>query len=104
MVVRPNARDRIEVRLPPQASTRQARELGAFARYCVVRIEREIGDCELWIVAIEPSLGGYRARVAVCDRGVTIEQQGTGHDGPLAIWDAMCSLEQRLRELRRPAR
>lgn len=101
MVVRSRARERIEVRLPAHASSRQHRELGAFARYCVLRIERELGERECWIVDIAPALGGYTSHVAVSDRGAMIEEQGKGHDGALAIWEAICRLEQRLREQRR---
>jgi hypothetical protein len=101
MAVMARGRDRIDVRLPVHASTRQHRELGGFARYCILRVERELGEREAWIVDIAPALGGYTSRVAMCDRGAMLEEQGTGHDGPLAIWEAMCRLEQRMREQRR---
>ena len=98
MAVRSSRRERIDVKLPEHASGRQRRELGAFARYCIVRLERELGECESWVVHVEPVLDGYRSRVSVRDRQTAIEEAGHGHDGPLAIWEAMCRLEQRLRE------
>ena len=77
------------------------RELGAFARYCIVRVERELGERAAWSVTISPALNGYSSHVAVSDQDATIEGRGTGHDGTLAVWDAMCRVEQRLRELPR---
>ena len=50
---------------------------------------------------IAPALGSYVSHIAVCHRGAMIEEKGNGQDGPLAVWDAMCRLEQRLREQRR---
>jgi len=70
-------------------------------RYCILRIERELGEHEAWIVNIAPAASGYASHIAVHDHGVILEDQGTGHDGALAVWDAMCSIEQRLREYRR---
>jgi hypothetical protein len=70
----------------------------AFARYCVARIERDLGEVEHWSVALAPTTGGFQARVEVHDRRGYTEASATGHDGALAIWDAMCRMEQRLRE------
>jgi hypothetical protein len=90
----------IAVELPASASNRQHRELGAFARYCIHRVERELGVHE-WRVHIAHAFGGYASRIEVRDHGALVaEQGGTGHDGALAIWEAMCLLEQRLRERR----
>jgi hypothetical protein len=100
--VRPRtSRDRIELQLDDHASERQHRELGAFVRYCVIRIERELGEPERWVVRIVPAGTGFRSTVAVQDGGVEIESTGEGLDGALAVWDALCSLEQALREARR---
>jgi ribosome-associated translation inhibitor RaiA len=100
MVVRRGTRNRIEVRLTSHATQKQYRELGAFARYCIQRVERELGEREAWVVYVKPSLNGHTSHIAVHDRGADIEAQATGHDGTLAIWEAMCLLEQRLREHR----
>lgn len=93
-------RDRINVRIPEYAGAKLHRELGAFARYCIVRVERELGERKAWSVTISPAPDGYASHIAVSDRDATIEDRGTGHDGALAVWDAMCRIEQRLRELR----
>ena len=57
-------RSRIHVELPVWASTRQSRELSAFARYCVARIERELGELSRWTVSTQPDArGGFSATV-----------------------------------------
>jgi hypothetical protein len=93
-------RDRIELQLDDHASPRQHRELGAFVRYCVIRIERELGEPERWMVRIVPSGSGFRSTVAVEDGELALQSSGNGLDGALAVWDALCSLEQTLREAR----
>ncbi len=93
-------RARVELQLHRGAGTRQYRELGAFVRYCVSRIERELGEIEHWSVTIAPVGGEFTSIVAVQDGCDAIESTGTGMDGPLAAWEALCRLEQRLREAR----
>jgi hypothetical protein len=93
-------RSRVELQLHQGAGIRQYRELGAFVRYCVSRIERELGEIEHWSVTIAPAGGEFTSVVAVQDAGDAIESTGTGMDGPLAAWEALCRLEQRLREAR----
>ena len=100
MPVRKRAHERIAILLPPFASAKQHRELGAFARYCILRVERELGQREAWTVNIAPERGSYTSRIAVRDRGAVLEEQGTGYDGALATWEAICKLEQRMREQR----
>lgn len=99
MVMRSRACERIAVQLFPSASARMERELGAFARYCIHRLERGVGQRDGWLVQVTPSSGGFASRIVLTDRGAAIEADGAGHDGPLAIWEAVCRLEQRLREL-----
>lgn len=93
-------RDRIELQLDDHASARQHRELGAFVRYCVIRIERELGEPERWVVRIVPADTGFQSTVSVQDGEVALRSTGSGLDGALAVWDALCSLEQALREAR----
>jgi hypothetical protein len=100
MATRSRSRERIDVRVPEHASNRQQRELGAFARYCILRVERELGQRQAWIVELGLSLRGYSSRISVDHGGVVLEEIGTGSDGALATWDAMCRIEQRLREQR----
>lgn len=100
MLTAAHSRARIDVRVPEYTTAKQLRELGAFARYCILRVERELGECEHWLVDISLSLAGYASRIAVDDHGLVFEEEATGRDGALATWDAMCRLEQRLRERR----
>ena len=81
-------------------SIKHERELGAFARYCVLRIEKDLGERQRWSVEIDLRAPGYAARVEVQHLGLVLETRGHGHDGPLAIWDAMCRIEQELRDRR----
>jgi hypothetical protein len=93
-------RARVELQLHSGAGARQYRELGAFVRYCVSRIERELGEIEHWSVTIAPAGGEFTSAVAIKDGADTIESTGAGMDGPLAAWEALCKLEQLLREAR----
>ncbi|HTJ43649.1 MAG TPA: hypothetical protein VL463_16200 [Kofleriaceae bacterium] len=92
-------RSRIQVELPVWASARQQRELTAFARYCVARLEREVGELDRWTVAatVDPS-GGFASTVTAHQGAMTVDASGAGQDGTLAIWDALCNVEQALRE------
>jgi hypothetical protein len=96
--VKASTTTRIDVQLPRAASHRQRRELTAFARYCIHRLERELGQRDAWIVEIAPSSGHYATRIAVIDLFGAIEASGVGLDGPLSIWEAICRLEESLRE------
>jgi len=92
---------RVEVvlQLPRPSGSKLQHELGAFARYCVMRIERDIGAREYWRVTIAATVGGtFASLVVALDRGVETVQRGVGHDAALAIWDAMCRIEETLRE------
>ena len=93
-------RARVKLQLHSGAGVRQYRELGAFVRYCVSRIERELGEIEHWSVTIAPAGGEFSSRVAIHSADDDLESTGLGMDGPLAAWDALCKLEQLLREAR----
>ena len=79
---------------------RTHRELGAFVFYCVARIERDLGPVAHWTVKVAPTTGGFATSIQVDDHGASLQVQANGFDGPLAVWDAMCRIEQRLREER----
>ena|ERR1051326_9073046 len=98
-----DAKNRVAVNLelPRVNGSRLHRELAAFVRYCVMRIERELGARERWQVEIAPTRGsGFGSRVSVVDRGIETAERGQGRDAALAVWDAMCRIEQILRERR----
>lgn len=95
-------RTRIAVQPPGRARRRPHREPGAFAHSYVLRMEREPGERETWTVQVAPDAGvGYQTRITVRKSGAVLEASGSGQDGALATWDAMCRLEQTLRERRR---
>lgn len=92
--------ERLAVRFMEFASVRLRQEVGAFARYCILRLESELGAHDSWIVSVARLQRGYASRVTVRDRSDVVEQRGIGRDGTLATWDAMCQIEQWLRERR----
>ena len=71
-------------------------------RYCVSRIERELGEIDHWSVTVAPAGGEFTSRVAVESPGTdtALASTGRGLDGPLAVWDALCKLAQWLRDAR----
>lgn len=89
---------RIDIRVPVGVSLKHERELGAFARYCVQRIEKDLGERQQWNIEIDLRAPNYVARIEVQHFGLVLETRGQGPDGPLAIWDAMCRIEQELRD------
>ena len=87
--------------MAPAASGRERREIGAFVRYCVARIEKEFLDVERWIVTVLPDVrGGYTSHIAARHAGIVLEEHGVGRDGTLAAWYALERVEQALREQR----
>jgi hypothetical protein len=89
----------VELELYAQASVRQHRELGAFVRYCVARLERELQmTARWWLVKILPARGGFACDLVVQHASAVVQANGQGHDGPLAAWEALCRIEQLLRE------
>jgi hypothetical protein len=93
--------DRVEVRLSTEASGRERREIGAFVRYCVARIEKQFGNLERWVVSVVPERrGGYASHIAASIDSVVLEEHGAGRDGTLAAWDGLERIEQALREHR----
>jgi hypothetical protein len=96
----PSGSNRIVVELDDHASQRQYRELGAFVRFCVFRLEREFGQLR-WLVRILATGGEFSCFVAVQITNHVVEARGRGFDGALAAWDALSNVEQGLRETRR---
>ncbi len=97
-----NQAKRIVVELHDQASQRHQRELGAFVRYCIIRMEREFGELR-WVVRIAPVGGEFTSSAMVGEDDDLVEARGRGYDGALAAWDALSNLEQALREFRAAA-
>jgi hypothetical protein len=93
--------ERIEVQVVgDHVGSRRHGELAAFVHYCIARIERDLGEVGHWEVRVTPCLAGFSSIVSVDDGWRRAEATAEGFDGPLAIWDVMCRLEQTLRETR----
>ncbi len=74
--------------------------LMVFARFCVARIARELGGAEGWEVSYDRRPDSTVALVRARFGGELLVSSGTHVDPALAIWDAMCRIEQRLRDER----
>lgn len=99
-MMRSRPRERTAVQRPEHGTHRRRRKPEASARYCIQRIEGERGEQASWIVHIVPSQGGHASHFAILQRGGTLDDHGDAQDGALATWDAMCLIEQRMRERR----
>jgi len=80
--------------------SRRDRELIAFTRYCAARIERQLGRIGRWAVHVAPAEGSVTATITIRGTSYSGQVVAAGVDGPIAVWEAMCRLEQRLREAR----
>jgi hypothetical protein len=89
---------RVELQLHDHASVRQHRELGAFVRYCIARIERDVGTADWWVVKIVPDRCAYTCIVTAENADVVLQATRTGADATLAAWDALCKIEQLILE------
>jgi hypothetical protein len=86
--------------MPERATPSQRRELGAVARYCVDRVERELGAPEGWFVRVGPIENRFVCTIVVHDSGCAIEATCDEVDGALAIWDTVREIERVLRDVR----
>lgn len=83
-------------------SVRRRFELAEFERYCGDRIQRDQGIAiDGWIVQLAPEPDGWRARVTAHVAGMRVEAVGHAMLPDAAIWEAMCRIEQPLREITR---
>lgn len=78
------------------------RELEAFARYCTARLDDELG-ASAWQVIVKVRPTGFTAVVRATRDGTTLALAAHGGDPVTAVWNALCRLEQPLRERVRPA-
>lgn len=90
----------LEFAFPTRASDSQRKEYSAIARYCVTRVEHELGALDAWFVRLGPVEDKYACTIVVHDHGCAIETTSTEVDGALAIWDAVREIEQVLRDVR----
>jgi hypothetical protein len=72
-------------------------ELVVFARYCADRIERELGPIE-WELSVRRGCAGFTCVVRAGRDGRRVQVAGVGPQPTYAVWNAMCSIEQPLRD------
>lgn len=91
---------RAELRLPPPVSGGQKQDdLVAFAGYCAARIARDLSGIEGWDLYLVGGIDGHAdAVVRVHVRGTIVEARASECDPAHAIWNAMCRVEQPLRD------
>lgn len=88
-------RERIRVMVP---STRPGlrEELRAFVLYCIGRIDREV-EADTWDVRV--AVGAeFSIEVRAHVGGTSVAARSVGRDPVVATWNAMCQVEQPLRE------
>lgn len=74
-------------------------ELLAFANQCSERIARGLHGISNWELWIASSLDGQTDAVVRAQVGAQIvEAKATAFDPAMAIWEAMCDVEQPLRD------
>jgi hypothetical protein len=103
-------RVRAELRLAPPVSGGQKRDdLVAFAGFCAARIARDLRGIDAWDLFVVSGLDGHAdAVVRVTVGEASVEARASACDPAHAIWNAMCQVEQPLRDAvticaRRPA-
>jgi hypothetical protein len=93
-------RVRAELRLAPPVSGGQNRDdLVAFAGFCAARIARDLRGIDAWDLFVVSGLDGHAdAVVRVAVGNETVEARASACDPAHAIWNAMCQVEQPLRD------
>jgi len=73
-------------------------ELASFASFCAARIARDLCGIEHWDLYVVGGLEQADAVIRVRVGGNTVEARASAGDPANAIWNAMCRVEQPLRE------
>jgi hypothetical protein len=84
---------------PPVSGGHQHRDLIQFAGFCAARIARGLRGIDAWDVFVAGGLDGQADAIVRVRVGVeTIEARASACDPAYAIWNAMCRVEQPVRE------
>lgn len=83
---------------PAANAARERTGLIVLARYCVQRIVRDLAGIDSWTVTLQPNGDRVTAEVRARVGNVAIEASGSDVHPAGAIWNAMCRIEQPLRE------
>lgn len=78
--------------------TRERTNLIVLARYCVLRIMRDLAGIDGWAVRLKPHADRVTADVRARVGSQVVEASGSDVHPAAAIWNAMCRIEQPLRE------
>jgi len=84
---------RVQLGLDDQASAREYRELAAFVRACIERIERDVGRADWWTVNIARDRVSYCCDVIVQHCETVVRASSRGSDGAVAGGEAFRRLE-----------
>lgn len=93
-------RVRAELRLAPPVSGGQKRDdLVAFAGFCASRIARDLSGIGTWDLFVVSGIDGHADAVVRVEVGrESVEARASACDPAHAIWNAMCQVEQPLRD------
>lgn len=96
-----NVRVRTELRLaPPVSGGQKDEELIAFAGFCASRIARDLRGLGEWDLFVVGGLEGQSDAIVRVQVGrETVEARSRACDPAHAIWNAMCEVEPRIREV-----
>lgn len=90
---------RVDMRLAPVSGSATSADLIAFATYCADRIARDLEGVDGWQLYLDGGLDGQAAAIVRVRAGArTLETRANACDPAVAIWDAMCKVEQPLRD------
>lgn len=90
---------RVGLRLPSSLTKRQVCELTTFAEYCTARIERSVPrPTDRWRISLSLDGTAFVAFAIAVTNDALVHARGTGREPAYAIWDALCRVEQPLRE------
>lgn len=87
---------------PPTSGSATSADLIAFATYCAEHIARDLRGIARWELFLASSMDGQtdaiiRAHVGADAIANAVEARASACDPAVAIWEAMCDLEQPLR-------
>ena len=90
----------MELLLHVDAGSREYEELREFARFCIERIEQDVGRATWW--TMKTALAGvcFSCEVVVEHGGRILRVEGNGFDAAVAGRDAFCKIETMLRDVR----
>jgi hypothetical protein len=88
------------LRLPLSLTSSQINEVTTFTEYCTARIDRSVQQkARRWRITLAASGTTFVAFAIAVTSGSLVHARGSGREPVYAIWDALCRVEQPLREV-----